>query len=140
MNRPTSYFDRDVKLKTPEAMFKRLEAITGKPIPQGFTRESPGAPSPKATASADGGALPSEPRAEARSSPRDRPFIQWFEPTRTPEGPQMRSQCGVYVIRKAMKAQQAHYQLYKGKAALGPPYVTLDAAQALAQRDSEEIG
>ena len=136
MSRPSSYFDRDVKLKTPEAMFKRLEAITGKPIPQGLTRESPGALSPKATASADGGALPSEPRAEARSSPRDRQPLEWFAPTRTPEGPQMRSQCGVYVIQKAIKGDTATYTLLKGKTPLGS-FPALEGAQGLAQRDAD---
>lgn len=132
--RPKSYFDREVKLHTPEQMFKRLEAITGQPIPQGLTRESPGVlRSPEETASAGGGNF----RVSQATASPSRPALQWFAPTRTPEGPQMRSQCGAYVIRKVMKAGAATYQLYKGKTALGPSYSTLDAAQALAQRDAD---
>lgn len=130
MNRPKSYFDREVKLHTPEQMFKRLEAITGKPIPQGGSVVSAAG---QQTATADGGALPAEPQPAARSSPRDRQPLQWHAPVTTDDGGYIRSTCGLYTVTKSRSIGKWVYTASHGRSPLQGAVSSADEAKQIAQ-------
>ena len=101
MSRPSSYFDRDVKLHTPEQMFARLAEIGRKIGKAGIPAEASvvSGLASQPTATADGGASTDASQASDRSSPRDRQPLEWLSPVSHPNTEKTQtSKCGRYAV------------------------------------------
>lgn len=96
-----SYFHRDVKLHTPEQMFKRLEEI-GKQIGKaGHPAEASvvSGLASQPTATADGGSPAEDSQASQLISPRDRQPIVWLTPVAHPNTEKTQTtKCGQYAV------------------------------------------
>lgn len=130
MPRPKSYFERDVKLKTPEAMFQRLEQLTGKPIPSGGLVVSAAS---TITATADGGKLPSATRSADHSVPRDRQPLEWHAHVTTDDGGYIRSTCGTYTVTKSRSMGKWVYTASHHRTCLPGACTSADEAKRIAQ-------